>query len=56
VVQNKVSFAPIDVGNVHDNYEQARYQNERLGNLFTYGVEFVTPRLVEANILDVSIV
>jgi hypothetical protein len=53
VVQNKVSFAPIDVGNVHDNYEQARYQNERLSNLFTYGVEFVTPRIVNANIMDV---
>ena len=53
VGQNKVSFSPIDVGNVNDNYEKARYQNERLGNLFTYGVEFVTPRLVEANLLDV---
>lgn len=51
--QNKVSFSPIDTGNVNDNYEKARYQNDRLSNLFTFGVEFVTPRLVASNLLDV---
>jgi hypothetical protein len=53
VAQNRVSYSPVDVGNVNENYERARYQNMRLGNLFSYGVEFVTPRLVRARPLDV---
>jgi hypothetical protein len=51
--QNRVKFAPIDVGNVSQSYEKAKYQNDRLANLFALGVEFVTPRLVNANLLDV---
>lgn len=51
--QNRVTFSPISVGNTHDNYETAAYQNLRLGNLFGYGIEMVTPRVVEANVLDV---
>lgn len=50
---NRVTFAPIDVGNVSQSYEKAKYQNERLANLFAFGVEFVTPRLVTANLLDI---
>lgn len=51
--QNRVTFSPIAVGNTHDNYEAASYQNLRLGNLFGFGIELVTPRLVQANLLDV---
>jgi hypothetical protein len=51
--QNRVTFSPIAVGNTHANYENALYQNLRLGNLFGFGIEMVTPRLVTANLLDV---
>lgn len=51
--QNKVVFSPIDVGNVSETYERALYQNRRLSNLYTFGLEFVTPRPVTANLLDV---
>lgn len=53
VVQNKVTFAPVNVGNVSDTYELAQYQNRRLSNLFSFGVEFVTTNDVRANLLDV---
>ncbi len=51
--QNRVTFAPLDCGNTSQSYEKAKYQNDRLSNLFASGVEFVTPRLVTANLLDV---
>lgn len=53
ISQSSVVFAPVDVGNVSDTYEKAIYQNRRLSNLFSFGLEFVTPRAVTANILDV---
>jgi hypothetical protein len=53
VEQSKVSFAPIDVGNVSENYEKALYQNRRLSNLFTFGVDFNTAYMVDSNILDI---
>lgn len=53
ISQNRVTFSPIDCGNVSQSYERAKYQNDRLANLFAFGVEFVTPRLVSANLLDV---
>lgn len=53
VTQNRVSYTPVDVGNVNPNYERAKYQNQRLANLLTFGLEFVTPQLVEADLLDV---
>jgi hypothetical protein len=35
------SFGGIDVGNTHDNYEKALYQNLRFANLFSLDVEFL---------------
>jgi hypothetical protein len=55
VPQAKVSFAPIDVGNVSSHYETALYQNRRLSNLFSFGVEFNTAYLVESNLLDIAL-
>lgn len=52
VGQNKVLFAPIDVGNVSETYERALYQNRRLSNLFSFGLEFITPRQVTAQLMD----
>ncbi len=34
-----VRFAPIDAGNLHDNYDKADYQNTRYRNLFSFGME-----------------
>jgi hypothetical protein len=53
VGQNRVSFSPIDVGNVSLTYERAKYQNRRLSNLFSFGLNFVTPRPVVSQLLDV---
>lgn len=52
LAQSKVVFSPIDFGNTTDTYEEAFYQNRRLSNLFGFGLEFVTPRFVSANLLD----
>ncbi len=35
------TYAAIDVGNVHGNYERAVYQNQRFANLFSLEVEFL---------------
>lgn len=53
VPQAKVRYAPIDVGNIASHYEDALYQNRRLSNLFTFGVEFNTAFLVDSNLLDI---
>jgi hypothetical protein len=39
IAAGKVRFSPIDPGNVHEFYEAALYQNRRLTNLFTTGLE-----------------
>lgn len=36
-----ISYSPIDFGNVHANYEQARYQNVRLARLNNLSCEFL---------------
>ena len=36
------TFGPIDVGNVHSNYERAAYQNMRYANLYSMDAEFMT--------------
>jgi hypothetical protein len=52
VARGRVSFAPIDGGNTHDNYEKAFYQNMRLSNLFSFGLEIVTPDVTNLALLD----
>lgn len=53
VGQSKVTYAPIDVGNVSPTYEKSLYQNRRISNLFNFGAEFVTSKLIESDVLDV---
>jgi len=53
VGQNRVIHAPIDVGNVNANYQKGIYQNQRLGNLFNTGLEFITPDYVDADLMEV---
>ena len=52
VKQARVVFAPIDVGNVHPEYEKARYQNRRQNNLHSVRIELVTKEATKAKLLD----
>lgn len=36
-------IAPIDYGNVNENYHRARYQNNRGTSIYTFGLDIVTP-------------
>lgn len=53
LAQNRVSYAPVNVGNIDPSYEKALYQNNRLLNLFSFGLEFMTNQFVDAQLLDV---
>lgn len=50
--KSAVQFRPIDCGNVHAKYEEAIYQNRRLSNLYSMGVELVTPDVTGLEPLD----
>lgn len=41
IQQGYKTFSAIDVGNVHDNYERAIYQNLRFANTYSLSVEFL---------------
>ncbi len=53
VSQGKITFSPIDVGNTSVTYEQSLYQNRRLSNLFSSGIELVTPKYINSQVLDI---
>lgn len=42
IQQGRIKIAPINVGNVHDNYQKAHYQNERAKQMYSVGVEVLT--------------
>lgn len=46
------SFGGIDVGNTHDAYEKAIYQNRRFASLFSLGVEFIMYTPTELTLFD----
>jgi hypothetical protein len=50
--RSRVLFSPINVGNVHTNYERATYQNDRIANTYSYGLEIVTPDVTNVKLLD----
>jgi hypothetical protein len=50
--QSRVKLAPIDIGNSHPKSERARYQNARLGKLFSVGMELLTPTVTGIELLD----
>lgn len=52
VEQNRVRFAPIDVGNVHEEYEKALYQNRRQNSIHSVKLELVTKSALKVNLLD----
>lgn len=43
MVRGSVSFAPVDFGNVHSNYERAKYQNTRYNLLNSLTGKFLFP-------------
>lgn len=52
VNRGQVRFGPIDVGNVHLNYEKAQYQNARYKALFSTHLEFLTPYSNNLRLMD----
>lgn len=54
IKQAKVEFSPITVGtqNTHDNYHEAQYQNTRIGNMLTQGVEILVQSVTNVDIFD----
>ena len=46
------TFGGIDVGNTHDNYERAIYQNMRFANLYSLDVEFLMQTPTPFRLLD----
>lgn len=52
VDQARVVFRPFDVGNTHDNYERAAYQNKRIANTFMFGQYILTPEVSKTRLLD----
>jgi hypothetical protein len=47
VTQSRVFFRPINAGNVHSNYQIAKYQNKRIANLYSLNVEVVVSQPTE---------
>lgn len=52
IEQASVRFAPIDAGNVHDNYERASYQNLRYRNLFSMGLEALMTDTIDVQLME----
>ena len=50
--QSRVSFAPVDMGNTHEEYQRAYYQNARVSNLFTSGLEILTESMTDVPVLS----
>lgn len=50
--RGSISYSPIDVGNTHDKYERARYQNSRYDMLNNLGGEFLFPVQNNLEVLD----
>jgi hypothetical protein len=46
------SFGGIDMGNTHDNYERALYQNLRFANLYSLDVEFLIQTPTNLTLFD----
>lgn len=52
VTEGAVQHRPIDCGNVHQNYERGLYQNRRMSNLYSIGMDILTPDFTEIDPLD----
>jgi len=52
VDQSRVTFSYIDPGNNHEEYERAFYQNRRVANLFSSGLDVVIPEVTGLKLLD----
>jgi hypothetical protein len=52
VARGYQSYGGIDVGNTHDNYEAALYQNIRIGNTYSLDVEFLMQSPTNLSLFD----
>jgi hypothetical protein len=52
ISRSRVIFKPIDCGNVHPQYDKAYYQNMRLSNLYSFGLDAVTPDYTTVRLFD----
>lgn len=52
VGRGAVRFGPIDCGNVHQNYEKAKYQNIRYANLFNLGIRAMVTTPTNIQLLE----
>lgn len=43
VTRGQWVYTPIDVGNTHESYQKAEYQNNRYANLLSFGLELLIP-------------
>lgn len=53
VNRGRVMFAPINPGNVGEEYERGRYQNNRVGFLYSVGLDVLTPDVTDLPLLSV---
>lgn len=51
VERGLVMFAPINPGNVGEEFERGRYQNKRVGFLYSVGLDVLTPDVTELPLL-----
>lgn len=52
IENSRIEFAPIDVGNTHENYERAKYQNARAAKFYTNGVDLLFLSKSKLSLLD----
>jgi hypothetical protein len=52
VVRGYQSYGGIDVGNTHENYERALYQNIRIANTYSLDVEFLMQSPTNMGLFD----
>jgi hypothetical protein len=53
--RSRIEYAPLDCGNVHNNYEVAQYQNTKLNALFTEKMSLLMDSVTEVQLYDVII-
>lgn len=53
VKQNRIRISPINPGNAQENYERGLYQNRRMSNLYSFGLDVVTPMQTDVSLMDV---
>ena len=53
VDRGRVVIGPISAGNENEHFQRGLYQNQRMSNLFSVGINVLTPFTTEVKLLDV---